>query len=56
MQNSSNLVYNYTSSEALTLDIEPSLIVNTVTALNSPRTESLVLTQTNLLIAYLQDR
>jgi hypothetical protein len=36
--NSSNLVYNYTSSEALTLDIEPSLIVNTVTALNSPRT------------------
>jgi hypothetical protein len=34
----SNLVYNYTSSEALTLDIDPSLIVNTVTALNSPRT------------------
>jgi hypothetical protein len=33
--NSSNLVY--TSSEALTLDIRPSLIVNTVT-LNSPRT------------------
>jgi hypothetical protein len=36
--NSSNLVYNYTSSEALTLDIRPSLIVNTVTTLNSPRT------------------
>jgi hypothetical protein len=33
-----NLVYNYTSSEALTLDIDPSLIVNTVTAINSPRT------------------
>jgi hypothetical protein len=35
---SSNLIYNYTSSEALTLDIDPSLIINAVTALNSPRT------------------
>lgn len=45
---SSNLVYNYTSSEALTLDIDPSLIVNTVTALNSPRT-GIIGTTTNQL-------
>lgn len=35
---SSNLVYNYTSSEALTLNIDPSLIANAATPLNSPRT------------------
>jgi hypothetical protein len=54
MQNSSNLVYNYTSSEALTLDIEPSLIVNTVTALNSPRTGIIgtTLKQTYLSLIY----
>lgn len=34
---SSNLVYNYTTSEALTLDIDPNLIINEVTALNTPR-------------------
>jgi hypothetical protein len=45
---SSNLVYNYTSSEALTLDIDPSLIVNTVTALNSPRT-GIIGTTSNIL-------
>jgi hypothetical protein len=31
VENAVALIYNYTSSEALTLDIEPSLIVNTVT-------------------------
>ncbi|TDE01437.1 hypothetical protein [Flavobacterium hiemivividum] len=35
---SSNLVYNSTSSESLTLNIDPSLIVNAATPLNSPRT------------------
>lgn len=33
----SNLIYNYTTSEALTLDIDPELIVNAVTAPNTPR-------------------
>lgn len=45
---SSNLVYNYTSSEALTLDIDPSLIVNAVTPLNSPRT-GIIGTTSNIL-------
>jgi hypothetical protein len=45
---SSNLVYNSTSSEALTLDIDPSLIVNAVTPLNSPRT-GIIGTSTNVL-------
>jgi hypothetical protein len=45
---SSNLVYNFTSSEALTLDIDPSLIVNAVTPLNSPRT-GIIGTSTNVL-------
>ena len=35
--NTPNLLYNYTGSEALTLDIDPSLIDNNVTPLNSPR-------------------
>ncbi|CAM2888586.1 hypothetical protein [Flavobacterium frigoris] len=35
---SSNLIYNHTSSEALTLNIDPSLIANVATPLNSPRT------------------
>ncbi|MBF2708550.1 hypothetical protein [Flavobacterium soyangense] len=34
---SSKQIYNYTSSEALTLDIDPALIVNTETPLNTPR-------------------
>lgn len=34
----SKQIYNYTSSEALTLDIDPALIVNTETPLNTPRT------------------
>lgn len=34
----SKQIYNYTSSEALTLDIDPALIVNTVTPINTPRT------------------
>ena len=36
--NTPNLLYNYSGSEALTLDIDPSLIDNTVTPLYSPRT------------------
>ncbi|WP_291096941.1 MULTISPECIES: hypothetical protein [unclassified Flavobacterium] len=36
--NSPNLIYNHTSSEALTLDIDPTLIVSAATPLNSPRT------------------
>ncbi|RVT73455.1 hypothetical protein EOD40_14520 [Flavobacterium sufflavum] len=35
---SSNEVYDYNTSEALILKIDPSLIVNQATALNSPRT------------------
>jgi hypothetical protein len=35
---SSNDVYNYNTSEALILTIDPSLIVNEATPLNSPRT------------------
>lgn len=46
--NTPNLLYNYTGSEALTLDIDPSLIDNTVTPLNSPRT-SILGTTTNKL-------
>ena len=46
--NTPNLLYNYTSSEALTLDIDPSLITNTVTPLNSPRTGVLSATTNKL--------
>lgn len=35
---SSKQIYNYTSSEALLLDIDPALIVNAATPLNTPRT------------------
>jgi hypothetical protein len=45
---SSNLIYNYTSSESLTLTIDPNLIANEVTPLNSPRT-GIVGTSTNVL-------
>lgn len=45
---SSNQIYNYTSSEALMLNIDPSLIVNEVTPLNTPRT-GLIATTTNAL-------
>ena len=45
---SSKQIYNYTSSEALTLDIDPALIVNAVTPLNTPRT-GLIGTSTNKL-------
>jgi hypothetical protein len=44
----SNQIYNYTSSEALILTIDPSLIVNEVTPLNSPRT-GIIGTTTNIL-------
>jgi hypothetical protein len=44
----SNLVYNFTSSEALTLDIDPNLIVNAVTPLNNPRT-GIIGSSTNIL-------
>ena len=33
----SKQIYNYNSTESLTLDIDPTLIVNTVTAVNTPR-------------------
>lgn len=46
--NTPNLLYNYTSSEALTLDIDPTLIVDAVTPLNSPRI-GLLSTTTNKL-------
>jgi hypothetical protein len=45
----SKQIYNYTSSEALTLDIDPTLIQNSETPLNSPRTGLLSAT-TNKLI------
>ncbi|MDD5151666.1 MAG: hypothetical protein PHC28_14505, partial [Flavobacterium sp.] len=45
----SNQIYNYTTSgEALTLDIDPTLIVSAVTPLNSPRI-GLISTTTNKL-------
>ena len=46
--NTPNLLYNYTSSEALTLNIDPSLIINAVTPLNAPRT-GLIGSSTNIL-------
>jgi hypothetical protein len=42
----SNQIYNYTTSEALMLNIDPSLIVNEVT-LNTPRT-GVIGTSTNI--------
>lgn len=45
---SSNDVYNYNTSEALILTIDPSLIVNQATVLNSPRT-GLIGTSSNVL-------
>jgi hypothetical protein len=45
---SSNQVYNFTSSEAMQLNIDPSLIVNQVTPLNTPRT-GLITSTTNSL-------
>ena len=44
----SNQIYNYTSSEALLLTIDPNLIINEVTPLNSPRT-GIIGTTTNVL-------
>lgn len=44
----SNQIYNYTSSEALMLTIDPNLIVNEVTPLNTPRT-GIIGTTTNVL-------
>lgn len=44
----SNQVYNFTSSEAMQLNIDPSLIANAVTPINSPRT-GLISTTTNSL-------
>lgn len=45
---SSNQIYNFTSSEALQLNIDPSLIANAVTPLNTPRT-GLITSTTNSL-------
>lgn len=36
--NTPNLLYNFNSNEALTLEIDPSLLANQITPLNSPRT------------------
>ena len=44
----SNQIYNYTSSEALMLTIDPSLLANEVTPLNTPRT-GIIGTTTNVL-------
>ncbi len=46
--NTPNLIYNYTNSEALTLNIDPTLITSAVTPLNSPRT-GLISSTTNAL-------
>jgi hypothetical protein len=43
----SNQIYNYTTSEALMLNIDPSLIVNEATPLNTPRT-GVIGTSTNI--------
>ena len=45
---SSKQIYNYNSSESLTLDIDPSLIVSAATPVNTPRT-GLIGTTTNKL-------
>lgn len=45
---SSNIVYDYKTSEAILLDIDPTLIVNAVTPTNTPRT-GLISTTTNKL-------
>lgn len=44
----SNQIYNFTSSEALILNIDPSLIANEITPLNTPRT-GLITSTTNSL-------
>jgi hypothetical protein len=44
----SNQVYNFTSSEALQLNIDPSLIANQVTPINSPRTGLITATTNSL--------
>lgn len=46
--NTTNLLYNYNSSETLTLNIDPSLIINAVTPLNASRT-GLIGSSTNIL-------
>ena len=46
--NSTNLLYNFKGNEALTLDINPDLLVNTVTPINSPRI-GLIGTSSNML-------
>lgn len=48
--NSPNLLYNFNSSESLTLDIDPSLLANEVTALNTPRTG--LLSASNNILTY----
>ncbi len=46
--NTPNTLYNYSGSEALTLEIDPDLITNDVTPLNTPRT-GLIGLSTNIL-------
>lgn len=47
--NTPNLIYNYTNSETLTLNIDPALIASAVTPLNSPRT-GLISSSSNTLL------
>jgi hypothetical protein len=44
----SNIIYNYTSSESLTLDIDKALIKNEATPLNTPRTGTIGTTENTL--------
>lgn len=48
--NTPNLIYNYNSNEALTLEIDPSLLKNEDTPLNSPRTG--LLSDSNNILKY----
>jgi hypothetical protein len=48
--NTPNLIYNYNSNESLTLEIDPSLLTNEITPLNSPRTG--LLSDTNNILTY----
>ena len=48
--NTPNLLYNYNSNEALTLNIDPSLLANEITPLNTPRIG--VLSDSNNVLKY----
>jgi hypothetical protein len=48
--NTPNLIYTFNGSEALTLEIDPSLLANEITPLNSPRTG--LLSESNNILKY----